>query len=292
MLGPKTTVMAALAAAWLSIAPAAAAKETATLGPKTHTVYPGQTLGKIAKRYHVSIESICRVNKLRYGARIKPGQRLYIPEDGESVPAQRTGTRWQDFVEPPLKRGVVVLEAPTRRFRGAVVSPRGKVLPRSREGVEHVLASWRTGKQHEIDTRLIQLIVRLSDTFGGRPIRVVSGYREHSFADESKHKVGRAFDFSVPGIPNALMRDYLRTLSNVGVGYYPNSTHVHVDVREGNAYWVDSSAPGDPPRYAGRPHPARDPGEGDIEEPAGAATETTVEGPAHDETEPPPAPRP
>jgi len=133
-----------------------------------------------------------------------------------------------------------------------VLTRRGKVTTRAEDSIEHVLASWRTGTEHEIDPRLIQLVVKVSDTFGGRPIRVVSGYREHSFAVESKHKVGRAFDFSIPGIPNAIVRDYLRTLPRVGVGYYPNSTHVHMDVREESAYWVDDSAPGAPPRYAHR----------------------------------------
>jgi LysM repeat protein len=254
--------------------------------PTEHTVYPGQTLGRIAKRYNVSVESICRFNKIKHGARIKPGQRLLIPAEGDDVPATRTGNRWQDFVDPPLKRGVVVLETPNRRFKGVVLSARGKILPKAKDGIERVLASWRTGRRHEIDPRLIQLIVKMSDTFGGRPIRVVSGYREHSFADESKHKVGRAFDFSVPGIPNAMLRDYLRTLHDVGVGYYPNSTHVHLDVRDVNTYWVDTSSPGDPPRYAGKKRPASEPpeeGAGEVEEGASEATETTEEAPVRED---------
>lgn len=290
---PRSLLAAIGVAAWASLAGPAFAKgeplralrattRVETL-PKTHTVYPGQTLGKIAKRYNVSIESICRFNKIKYGAAIKPGQRLFIPEAGEEVPATRTGGRWQDFVEPPLKRGVVVLETPSRRFKGLVLSRKGRLLPRAKDGIERVLASWRTGRRHEIDTRLIQLIVRMSDTFGGRPIRVVSGYREHSFADESKHKVGRAFDFSIPGIPNAIVRDYLRTLHGVGVGYYPNSTHVHVDVRDVNTYWVDTSAPGDPPRYAGKKRPASEPDESVVEESAGEATEETVEAPVRED---------
>jgi LysM repeat protein len=294
-------LFAAAVAAWVSCAgpafakgePLRALRATTRVepagAPAEHTVYPGQTLGKIAKRYNVSIESICRFNKIKYGARIKPGQRLLIPAEGEDVPATRTGNRWQDFVEPPLKRGVVVLETPNRRFKGAVLGKGGKVLPRAREGIERVLASWRTGRRHEIDTRLIQLIVKMSDTFGGRPIRVVSGYREHSFADESKHKVGRAFDFSIPGIPNAMLRDYLRTQHDVGVGYYPNSTHVHLDVRDVNTYWVDSSSPGDPPRYAGKKRPApahQEDGAGEVEEGAGEATETTEEAPVREDAPP------
>jgi LysM repeat protein len=294
--------LAAAVAAWVSgIGPAFAKGEPlralrattrveASRAPTEHTVYPGQTLGRIAKRYNVSVESICRFNKIKYGGRIKPGQRLLIPAAGQDVPATRTGNRWQDFVEPPLKRGVIILETPNRRFKGAVLSSRGKVLPKARDGIERVLASWRTGHRHEIDPRLIQLIVKMSDTFGGRPIRVVSGYRERSFADESKHKVGRAFDFSIPGIPNAVLRDYLRTLSAVGVGYYPNSTHVHLDVRDINTYWVDSSAPGEAPKYAGKKRPASEPleeeGAGEVEEGAGEGNEGAVEAPVQESPAP------
>jgi uncharacterized protein YcbK (DUF882 family) len=142
-----------------------------------------------------------------------------------------------------------------------VLTHRGKVLPKAQEGFEHLFASWRTGVEHDIEPRLIKLVVKISDTFAGRRIRVVSGYREHSFAVESKHKVGRAFDFSIPGVPNGVVRDYLRTLPNVGVGYYPNSTHVHVDVRDESAYWVDDAAPGEPPKYANHGKAGEEPGE-------------------------------
>ena len=85
--------------------------------------------------------------------------------------------------------------------------------------------------------------------FGGRPIRVVSGYRSRSYARESRHKTGCALDFSIPGVPNSVVRDYLLTLPKVGVGYYPNSSFVHLDVRRQNAFWVDLSGPNEPPRY-------------------------------------------
>jgi uncharacterized protein YcbK (DUF882 family) len=242
----------------LSVVLFAAPASAGDLGRRTHTVYAGQTLGKIAKRYNVSVEALCRVNGIRHGARIKTGQKLVIPDgedDSGEVRPRGSGSRWQDYEARPRRRGFLVLDSPTKKWRGYVLSPRGRVIPKAKESIEQMLASWRTGSEHSIDPHLIQLIVKVSDTFGGRPIRVVSGYREKSFAVESKHKVGRAFDFSIPGVPNAIVRDYLRTLPKAGVGYYPNSTHVHVDVREESAYWVDESAPGEAPRYANRGNP-------------------------------------
>ncbi|HVW30700.1 MAG TPA: DUF882 domain-containing protein [Polyangiaceae bacterium] len=255
--------------------------QTDDAGRTVHTVYEGQTLGRIAHRYNVKIEDLCHANGIRYGARIHPGQVLVIPDGNEDVlPKARPHggkERWQDYAEHPRKRGVITLQTPNAKWRGLVLSRRGKVLPRAQEAIEKMLASWRTGTIHDIDPRLIRLVVHVSDTFGGRPIRVVSGYREHSYFEESKHKVGHAFDFSIPGVPNAVLRDYLRTLPNVGVGYYPNSTHVHLDVREASAYWVDEAGPGEPPRFAngGAAKPLPDPSD--------AAEASAAPEPANDE---------
>jgi uncharacterized protein YcbK (DUF882 family) len=254
MLGRRAVGFVLLCAATFA---GSAIAQTDEAGRTIHTVYDGQTLGRIARRYNVTVEDLCHVNGIRHGARIHPGQVLVIPDGNEDLLPKARGShgkeRWQDYVEHPHKRGVVTLQTPNAKWRGIVVSRRGKVFPRAQEAIEKMLASWRTGTIHEIDPRLIRLVVRVSDTFGGRPIRVVSGYREHSYFEESKHKVGHAFDFSIPGIPNSVLRDYLRTLPNVGVGYYPNSTHVHLDVREVAAYWVDEAGPGEPPRFQGRP---------------------------------------
>jgi hypothetical protein len=92
----------------------------------------------------------------------------------------------------------------------------------------------------------------LSDHFAGRDILVVSGFRPYSsqqYARHSNHNAGRAIDFAIRGVPNETVRDFCRTFRNVGVGYYPNSSFVHLDVREGNASWVDFAGSGQRPRY-------------------------------------------
>lgn len=48
--------------------------------PTLHTVGDGQTLGKIAKRYNVSIAAICTANSIERRTKIKPGMRLLIPD--------------------------------------------------------------------------------------------------------------------------------------------------------------------------------------------------------------------
>lgn len=55
---------------------------------KEHVVADGQTLGKIAKRYQISIAALCKANGISRRDKIKPGQRLSIPSsDDESEPA-------------------------------------------------------------------------------------------------------------------------------------------------------------------------------------------------------------
>jgi hypothetical protein len=161
---------------------------------------------------------------------------------------------WREYAKVGWRRGYVTLHSPgiDGRWSGYVLGPGDTLLPRAEQQIRRVLASWRTGKSRRIDRRLIRLIARVSDVFGGRPIRVVSGYRETSHARRSHHKAGEALDFSIEGVPNWALRDYLRKLERTGVGYYPNSSFVHVDIRAQSAYWVDLSRPGAPPRYATR----------------------------------------
>jgi LysM repeat protein/predicted esterase len=52
---------------------------------KTHTVASGHTLGKIAKRYLIKIESLCGANGLDRHANLKIGQKLVIP-NGDDDP--------------------------------------------------------------------------------------------------------------------------------------------------------------------------------------------------------------
>lgn len=172
------------------------------------------------------------------------------PRKVRPVRAVPPNATWLAYRRAPWRRGYATLAGHGKQWSGFLVGTDGEVLPAARQALSSTLCSWRTGKQVTIDDRLIQLIADVSDEFGGRTIRIVSGYRETSFAPDSKHKVGEAFDFSIPGVPNQILKDFLRSLPDVGVGYYPNSTHVHLDVREKPTYWVDYSRPGQAPLYS------------------------------------------
>src|SRR5262245_60418485 len=152
--GPVAAVLLGAALTAVPVA-FAAAPAPAGSGRTTHTVYDGQTLGKIARRYNVTVDDLCRANGLRHGAPIHAGLELVIPDGSEdALPAHGSGRskgRWQDYAERPRKRGVVTLQTPTSKWRGPVLTRKGKVLPHAREAVEKIFASWRTGHEHEID---------------------------------------------------------------------------------------------------------------------------------------------
>lgn len=239
--------------------------------PRKHKVYKGQRLGSIAKRYNVSIEAICHASGINLGDPIHPGDTLLIPGKGDDTgnyarqlrvngqvtvvehpketpraKAERADS-WRKYQKAPWKRGYVTLVGFNESWKGFAIGPSGEVLPRAREEISRVLAA--TGERPRINPRLIALLAKVSDTFGGRPLRVVSGYRERSYAAASRHRTGSALDFSIPGVPNEAVRDYMRSFDKVGVGYYPNSSFVHLDVREGDTYWIDYSGPGEAPQY-------------------------------------------
>ncbi len=134
----------------------------------------------------------------------------------------------------------------------------GTLRPAALATLRAFLTDPRSGIDHPIHWRLATLLVAVAAHFPGATLQVVSGFRARSrHTLRSRHTRGRALDFRVPGVPNRALVDLLRrSFRGVGVGYYPNSTFVHLDVREHDAVWVDYSGPGEAPCYS--PSPARD----------------------------------
>src|ERR1041384_4364578 len=82
MLRPALNGRVLLLPLLLAVVPAPAHAESE--GARTHTVYEGQRLGSIAKRYNVTIEALSRANNLRRTDTIRPGQRLRIPSPDDT----------------------------------------------------------------------------------------------------------------------------------------------------------------------------------------------------------------
>jgi LysM repeat protein len=238
-------------------------------GPRTHTVYAGQRLESIAKRYKVSLESLCAANAIARRTKLHAGQVLTIPRAGDpiSTSSDEDGSSKFGAHKLPrvgLRKGYLDLFTYSSHFHGFAVDKKGKVTPVAETEVSKLFGA--VGPRPATDPQLIKLLAKVSDKFGSRPIRIVSGYRTRSFFQDSRHKLSRAVDFSIPGVDNVVVRDYLRTLPAAGVGYYPNSSFVHLDVRDTPTYWVDFAGPGEAPRKTNA-HDHDQEAEGDLQDP-------------------------
>lgn len=153
------------------------------------------------------------------------------------------------------KPSVVVLRHVNTKeiLRLRFVDDRGRPVAGLERRTSRFFRCHHTKKQARMHPRLLRLLFHIGRHYPGKRIEVVSGYRHPSVAKNprSPHMKGLAADFRVAGVENTKLRDYLRRgFKHVGVGYYPNSSFVHLDVRKGpSAFWVDISGPGETSVY-------------------------------------------
>ena len=95
---------------------------------------------------------------------------------------------------------------------------------------------------HPIDLGLLDLLYALRRHVGSsQPIQLISGYRSaatnaalrarsHGVARASLHMRGMAADIRIPGLELPRLRDLALSMRAGGVGFYPHSDFVHVDV--------------------------------------------------------------
>lgn len=151
----------------------------------------------------------------------------------------------------PKQPGVVELYRiwSKESLRLRLVDNKGNARADARRALREFLRPRDSSRRKTPNARLLSLLAQISDHFGGRPIHVVSGYRiaKGLTRKTSRHVAGEAIDFRIPGVPLTVLRDYCHQLPDVGVGYYPTTEFVHLDVRKQSARWTDWSLPGQPP---------------------------------------------
>jgi uncharacterized protein YcbK (DUF882 family) len=130
----------------------------------------------------------------------------------------------------------------TGEFLDTVYRIDGHYVPAALTRVDWVLRDYRTDEVREIDRGLLDLLSALRYTLDTRePFEVISGYRSPAtnarlvattdgVARGSLHVVGMAIDIRVPGRSLEALRAAAKSLRGGGVGYYPKSDFVHVDV--------------------------------------------------------------
>lgn len=108
--------------------------------------------------------------------------------------------------------------------------------------VNHILRDYRNNEIHPIDPKLLDLLTFLHAKLESRTsFEVISGYRSpatnamlhaesHGVAAKSLHMKGMAIDIRLADRALDALHNTARDLRLGGVGYYPVSDFVHVDV--------------------------------------------------------------
>jgi uncharacterized protein YcbK (DUF882 family) len=118
----------------------------------------------------------------------------------------------------------------------------GRYLGQSLREINHILRDPRNDEVHDIDTGLLDLLFAMRKQIDtDQPFHVISGYRSRAtneflrahttgVAEHSLHLVGQAIDIRTPGRELATLRKVAMALKGGGVGYYPKSDFIHVDI--------------------------------------------------------------
>jgi uncharacterized protein YcbK (DUF882 family) len=118
-------------------------------------------------------------------------------------------------------------------------------IPEALDRLNHFLRDHRTQDESSYDPKEFDVLHSLMTSLGhpNGVIDIVCGYRtpwSNNFlrsrsantgvAEHSQHMLAKAIDIRVPGITTAKLRDAALALHAGGVGFYPVSQFVHVDV--------------------------------------------------------------
>lgn len=122
--------------------------------------------------------------------------------------------------------------------------------PKALERLAHVLRDRRNNKKHPIDPRLFDALHRLQSNLGTKdPFQIICGYRspetnamlhkaKKGVSKNSLHVKGKAIDITLEHVPLKELSNAARSLKVGGVGYYPKSNFIHVDIRPKPAFWT------------------------------------------------------
>lgn len=145
---------------------------------------------------------------------------------------------------PPAREGHLRLYHTHTGERLDIVYRQGDTYnPEALLKLDRFLRDHRTGEIHHFDPRLFDVLADVTQAVG-RPdaeIDIICGYRTPSsneylrthtsgVAKNSLHMQAEAIDIRLPGTPTLEFRNAALKLGRGGVGYYPTSDFIHVDI--------------------------------------------------------------
>lgn len=118
----------------------------------------------------------------------------------------------------------------------------GSYDPAALDKLNYFLRDWRNNDRIRMDPRLFDVVWEAYRTAGAtQPIVIISAYRSpatnamlrsrsRAVAEHSQHMLGKAMDTTMPGMAMERIREIGMRLQHGGVGWYPSSNFVHLDV--------------------------------------------------------------
>jgi len=148
----------------------------------------------------------------------------------------------------PASRSLSFYNTHTKESLYVCYFKNGRYDPKALSQINFILRDHRTGDIRPIARELLDLLTMVaSQVKAQKTFHVISGYRSpatnamlHSIttgvARKSLHMVGKAIDIRIPNYSTLALRDLCINLHQGGVGYYPKSNFVHLDIGQVR-YW-------------------------------------------------------
>jgi uncharacterized protein YcbK (DUF882 family) len=126
----------------------------------------------------------------------------------------------------------------------AVYFENGRYVPDALAEAMRVLRDWRNGQEHVMDPRLFDALHGIHEKLEvSAPFQIISGYRSpvtnaamharsEGVAEHSQHMFGKASDVRIEGVELSRLHRAALAERAGGVGFYPVSNFVHVDVAQ------------------------------------------------------------
>jgi uncharacterized protein YcbK (DUF882 family) len=143
---------------------------------------------------------------------------------------------------PPNERILRLYNTHTGESLRSIFWAEGQFIPEALQDINKLLRDHRNNKVSTIDPQLLVLLDRISAQYGSHPtVHIISGYRSPEtnamlhentpgVAKHSLHMEGKAMDVRIPGQDLAKLHKIVMAQKAGGVGYYPESDFVHMDV--------------------------------------------------------------
>lgn len=125
----------------------------------------------------------------------------------------------------------------------SVYRANGQYVPDGLKQINWILRDFRSGEVQPMDVTLLDLLSDLHTTLDAKkPLQIISGFRSPAtnaqlrssgsggVAKKSLHMQAKAIDVRIEGVALHHLRDAAKSLQAGGVGYYPGSNFVHLDV--------------------------------------------------------------